>query len=340
MDDAESAWLNALGMDYSDDEDDEAYENVDEDAMLMVCDDDELDGRDDDLRDREEDSEASEDDVEFSETMKDYVDDPKELFTLTELVDLKKKEKTLIERRQNGYYRNKHKHKKAYEQIVEVYAPYITRENLLMLHHPWSTQKNEAMNKSVSSYAPKDRTFSTTKSLLTRVTIAGAVQGTNNLKVWRNVFRKIRLPLDPLLEQFFTNMDKHKAAKNKRQSTKEGKLRRSKRKRDALTTAHKDDMQSQKEGTKYESGIAMREMIRKAKTSMANNKRNPQGTPKDKQRCIYFHPEYCTTLGHATCSSPMCFMKTKTVQQRKAAYNQILKEKAAQAELENTDERK
>ena len=209
-----------------------------------------------------------------------------------------------------------------------------------MLHHPWSTQKNEAMNKSVSSYAPKDRTFSTTKSLLTRVTIAGAVQGTTNLIVWRNVFRKIRLPLDPLLEQFFNNMDKHKAAKNKRQSTKEGKLRRSKRKRDALTTAHRDDMQSQKEGTKYESGIAMREKIRNAKTSMANNKRNPQGTPKDKQRCIYYHPEYCTTLGHATCSSPMCFMKSKTVQQRKAAYNQILKEKAAKAELENTDERK
>ena len=75
-----------------------------------------------------------------------------------------------------------------------------------MLHHPWSTQKNEAMNKSVSSYAPKDRTFSTTNSLLTRVSIAGAVQGANNFQVWTNIFREIRLLLDQLLELFFSNM--------------------------------------------------------------------------------------------------------------------------------------
>ena len=203
-----------------------------------------------------------------------------------------------------------------------------------MLHHPWNTQKYEAMNKSVSSYAPKDRTFSTTKSLLTIVPIAGTVQGFNNLRVWRNIFREIRLPLDQLLEQFFTNMDKHKAAKHKRQATKEGKLRRSSRKRDALKITHKDDMDAQKQG------IAMRQMIRQAKTSIANDKRNPKGTPKHEQRCIYYQSEYCTTLGHTTCSSPMCCMKTKTAEQRKAAYNQILKEKAAETELKNTDKRK
>ena len=257
IDDVEGAWLSALGMDDGDGDEDEEYDNEDEDAMLKVCEDEELDGRYDDVNEREQKNEASEDDLAFSETMKDYADDPKEIFTITELADLKKKERALIERRQNGYYRDKHKHKKAYEQIVEVYAPYISRENLLMLHHPWSTQKNEAMNKSVSSYAPKDRTFSTTKSLLTRVSIAGAVQGADNLQVWRNIFRKIRLPLDQLLEQFFTNMDKHKAAKHKRQATKEGKLRRSSRKHDALKIAHKDDMNAQKQGTKYESGITI-----------------------------------------------------------------------------------
>ena len=93
---------------------------------------------------------------------------------------LKEKEKTLVERRKKGYYRSKHTHRVAYSKISKAYEPYITRENLIMLKHKWSTQKNEAMNKSVSSYAPKDKAYCLTPSLATRVEIAGAVQVAGN----------------------------------------------------------------------------------------------------------------------------------------------------------------
>ena len=56
---------------------------------------------------RERNDKGSDDDNQFSETIRDYMHDPKELFTITELEDLKQKERTLIERRQNGYYRDK-----------------------------------------------------------------------------------------------------------------------------------------------------------------------------------------------------------------------------------------
>ena len=89
---------------------------------------------------------------------------------------LKEKEKALVERRKKGYYRSKYTHRVAYSKISKAYEPYITRDNLIMLKHKWSTQKNEAMNKSVSSYAPKDKPYCSTPSLATRVEITEAVQ--------------------------------------------------------------------------------------------------------------------------------------------------------------------
>ena len=78
----------------------------------------------------------------------------------------------LNERNQRGYYRCKHKHPKTYELICNTYQKYITDEHLKMLHHPWT---NEALNRCVSAYAPKDRTYSKTESLKTRVDIAAAI---------------------------------------------------------------------------------------------------------------------------------------------------------------------
>ena len=127
------------------------------------------------------------------------------------------------------------------------------------------------MNKSVSLYAPKDRTFSTTKSLLTRVSIAGVVQGTTNHQVWKGIFDEVGLPLDELL--------KAKGDKNKRKATKQSKLHRSRRKHEVLKIALKDDTNAQREGTKCESGIAMRQFVRQVKSSMSNEHHNPKETP-------------------------------------------------------------
>ena len=63
-----------------------------------------------------------------------------------------------------------------YKEILTLYQPYITPEALEQLAHPFHTQCNEAMNQSVSCFAPKGKTFSKTESLDTRVAIAEGVQ--------------------------------------------------------------------------------------------------------------------------------------------------------------------
>lgn len=65
-----------------------------------------------------------------------------------------------------------------------------------MLHHNWNTQKTEALNESVSSYAPKDRTFSRIQYLHTRESIVGAVQVCGYLKLWSRIFHEFHIPMD------------------------------------------------------------------------------------------------------------------------------------------------
>ena len=326
----EHQWLDALGM-----EDDEEFEVLDSDEEG----DGECDGESDGEGDREGDVledelEDSEDATNISGVIRDYVENPTEIFSVSELDDLKRKERELIERRENGYYRNKEIHKNAYKQIYEAYLPFITRENLLMLHHPWSTQRNESMNKSVSAYAPKDRTFSTTKSLLTRVSVAGAVQGSGNSKVWNSIYNKVGVPIDPVLSKQLENTDKYKGSKNKRQGSKKGKARRSANRHEQLRLTQEQDLRARKDGIAYEAGIAMNQAIKIAKQALANEKKMQQQLPKQKWKCKFHHPRYCRTLGHAACSSPQCFMHSKSPSEREAAFRFILEEKAKKAQTD------
>ena len=81
-----------------------------------------------------------------------------------------------MERYRNGYYRCKVNNASVYNKLMTLYDPYITKDALKMLHHSFSTKQKEAMNKSVSAFAPKGKTFSRTESLDTRVGIAAGIQ--------------------------------------------------------------------------------------------------------------------------------------------------------------------
>ena len=91
---------------------------------------------------------------------------------------VEKKEQELVRRKECGYYRPNVKHPIACNKIAEAISPYLTKERMMELHHNHDTQKNEAMNQSVSSYAPKTKTYSKTNSLDARVALAAAIEVT------------------------------------------------------------------------------------------------------------------------------------------------------------------
>ena len=109
------------------------------------------------------------------------------IFSADDLKDMIKKEKTMLVRNERVYYRCRQRDKQLYDDMMEAYAPYITTEAMKQLNHNWHTQKNEAMNTSVSTFAPKSKTYSMTNSLLTRVSIAAGISIAGHEQFWINV---------------------------------------------------------------------------------------------------------------------------------------------------------
>ena len=77
-------------------------------------------------------------------------------------------------------------------------------------------------------------------------------------------------------------------------------------------------MNDAKTGKTYGAGVALSTAKRNAKTKLTSVSRNPEGTPKELLRCAYYHPLYCTVLGHTTCANKECGANSKTKTERTA----------------------
>ena len=223
------------------------------------------------------------------------------VFTDSELEDLKTKEQILLERNNRGYYRCRNKHAVVYDKIMQTLEPYLSDENLRQLFHPYHTQHNEALNKSVASYAPKHKTFSTTESLSTRVGIAAGVQILGYHDFWRRVFLNFNIFFDDHLSKVLTKMQQKKSRQQVRSKTIEKKKRRSALRYRKVAEAHIQDMEDQRTNSQYSSGVAVDPDVAKAvKQAMSSQTRNPEGIADHLKRCKYHHHRFCTVLGNNT----------------------------------------
>ena len=261
-------------------------------------------------------------DNEYFKEISETHDDAANLFTSAELEDLKKREAALMERNEKGYYHSKIDHADLYREISAAYQPYITEDMLSQLQHTWSTQGNEAMNQSVSAFAPKGKTYSLMTSLDTRVAIAGGIQIVGYKTFWELVFHAMDIDMDDNLRKHLANKDKHKERKTKVQVSKEGKKKRGEKKYDKLNQAHDEWIEQQRTGDGYQTGVAVAVAIAK-KNVPAASERNPKGTPKEQWKCP-FYPHYCTVLGHKDARNKDCGMKGKSKEEKEAAKKAML----------------
>ena len=195
-------------------------------------------------------------------------------------------------------------------------APYLTDPKLKMLCHGWSTQKNEAMNNSVASYAPKTKNFNGTLSLKTRVGTAAAVMSLGYHTFWTRVLNELGLEMDDVFESSLMGRDCKKEKKRKRQKSKCGKLQRRKTDLEKFAEAHREQMDDARTGKTYGAGVALATAKKQANAKLTAAARNPKGTPKELLRCPYYHPLHCTALGHTSAANKECGVKHKTKEER------------------------
>ena len=102
----------------------------------------------------------------------------------------------MVEGNDRGYYRCKVKDTILYEEIKQAYSRFVTPQMLKQLNLLWSTQKNEALNMSVSSYVPKVKHYSGTDSLLARVSIVAGCQVVGYAAFWTQICSSLGFDID------------------------------------------------------------------------------------------------------------------------------------------------
>ena len=108
--------------------------------------------------------------------------------------------------------------------------------------------KNEAINISVLSYAPKTKHYLGIDYLLTRVGIAGACQAVRYATYWSKVCPKYGFDIDPNLLSILSKRDEKKASKRVTEGTLNEKRKRGKTKHGKINKEHKDYMDSRQNG--------------------------------------------------------------------------------------------
>ena len=157
-----------------------------------------------------------------------------------------------------GFYRCKEKNALLYRQINECLRKVFSDEYLDQCRHEFDTQKNEAMNTSVSKYARKGRTYGTSMSLESRVMISLGIQNYGYERFWKTVYDGLSITMSPALRQYLEKKDGKKKLKNEYESKFEVKVRRSQKTNDKIKAEIIKAKKDAERGCTYGSGVALK----------------------------------------------------------------------------------
>ena len=92
---------------------------------------------------------------------------------------------------------------------------FMDEDTLKMMGNEYDIKNvKEAMHRSVSSFAPKDRTFCRTMSLETRISIAAGVQICGHYTFWRLVLEKHGIIMGDSMKLILQKRDKENKFRN------------------------------------------------------------------------------------------------------------------------------
>jgi hypothetical protein len=89
-------------------------------------------------------------------------------------------------------YRNKQVNNKLFLLVCEIIDKFLDEAKLRECHHQMHSQKNEAMNKSIMRYCPKDKTLCRTIILTSRIHLAIGIDALGHQSFFEEVFSTMR----------------------------------------------------------------------------------------------------------------------------------------------------
>ena len=120
---------------------------------------------------------------------------------------------------------SKTKDSKLYLQLKGIIDSVDTEENMKQSLHPYDSNSNESLNKSVTRYAPKHKNLSSSQTLFVRIVITVEVYNMEFLNYWSTVCELCHFHDDKLIE-YLTYVERQDRLKKQRQRTSEAKRKR------------------------------------------------------------------------------------------------------------------
>ena len=194
-----------------------------------------------------------------------------------------------------GYYRCKHNDFKIYNDIKKKFLPHITPIKMSELIHHLNTQKNESMNTLVSYHLPKNRNYSRSNEIFTRLAYIVGINNVGRKEMIRRILKACGITTkNRSLMKHLGIEDSYKKRKKEREQCQQVKSRRI---RDRIDKSRADSVKAVKaknEGAFYHSS-----------TSKLRSKAGSNNTEKS-QTCVFTEIGCPNNPPHAGYGSKAC----------------------------------
>jgi hypothetical protein len=154
-------------------------------------------------------------------------------------------------------YRCKERNAKLYLQCDEIMERFCSEERLRECHHQMSSQKNEAMNRSIMRYAPKDKTYGRTMALTSRINIAIGIDCVGHPEYYERLFKAMHFGITELTYSGLRRMWRKKEYGRMYSGLKSVKLRRRLKARTKMIEGVAKMEVDLEEGRCYSTGIVL-----------------------------------------------------------------------------------
>jgi len=148
-----------------------------------------------------------------------------------------------------------------YDEVKAIHDSFTTCENLLMLLHPFDSQKNEALNCGFAKQAPKNIVFSKTYSLFDRLAFIIIIDSVGYevaiRRVLSDIFKQGNFDLDNVQLGWANREDTFKKYILEQQQSKKEKIRRTAEKKLKLMAQRVDNSVAKCKGDFYSRGLAL-----------------------------------------------------------------------------------
>jgi hypothetical protein len=190
----------------------------------------------------------------------------------------------------NLKYRCKTENSKLYDQIHDVVSRFTTPVKLRECHHRYSYQKNESMNKVISRYVPKDRTFCKSMSLSSRVCLAVGLDSVRHKEYYQRFFDETKSDMPENTRRMLVKMSNRKKYDGNYQAQPKRKRKRIEMKFGKM-----------KEGLKKQMADKAMRLVYATRHSMGLDDEGVEQAENNPNTCIF-----CGVAGHKTRRAKIC----------------------------------